>query len=398
MSKALKKEGFSIWGLLLAIFVFLAPLESFLIIQTGSLLKFYTIACIYLFGAKILVKGKIKKLTSAQVCLVFFITIIALSAFWSPHMSRGVDILFSMGLQVVFLFVAVQVDYNQAEKKSLLMVYVLSSVILSFLVFANADMILAEGGRATAAVPDGSNIDPNNIAAYLVGGFAVLINIDTRSKLLKIGKLVLQILFIVATFMTVSRGAFVALIVIILYNAFNKGKLRRTIFFVLTMLLLFGVVYALSQYIFGDNNPVLLLMQRFSEDESGSGRLQLWEVSFNEIVKRPILGYGLGESPYVIGRKLIADIGSHNTFVTIWFEAGIFALISFILMLILLFKERRKDVFDYSVYGMLLSALTSSFFIDSYNKKILWLPVMLCMIASVSNRHQRLAGNNQARN
>lgn len=400
MIKAIKKREITIWGVLLFIFVFLSPLESFLIRQTGSILKFYTVACIVLFSLKILITGKVKRPIPAQVSLFLFVFITGLSSFWSPHMSRGVDILLSMGLQVLFLFVAVQVDYNQSEKKSLLMVYVLSSVVLSFLVFANAEMLLAEGGRATASVPAGSNIDPNNIATYIVCGFALLLNMDTSKKQFgfrKPVKAVLQIVFLIAIFMTVSRGAFVATFAVIIYNAFNKGKLKRTILFIITILVVFVAVYALSQYIFGSNNPMLLLANRFLEDEGGSGRVELWQISLNAIEKKPFFGWGLGESPYIIGREQIKNIGSHNTFLTIWFESGIFALLSFILTMIFLFKANRKEKFDCGVYGMLVGSLTASLFIDTYNKKILWLPVMLCMIASISNRHQRLAGHNQTR-
>jgi len=384
MSNALKKEKSSIWGLLLAAFVFLSPLESFLIKQAGSLLKYYTIACVCLFAIRIFVKGKIKKPTPAQSCMLVFIAITALSVFWSPHSSRGVDILLSIALQIIFIFLALQVDFNQYEKNSFLMLYIFSTLILSVLVFLNAEMILSEGGRATASVPAGSDIDPNNIAAYIVGGFTILLSFETKTKFAKMAKFALQAIFLTATIMTISRGAIVAVFAVLLYNAFNKGKLRRTVFFIITMVVLFLVVYVVSEVLFGGSNPVILLINRFLEDEGGSGRLELWKIASKSIAEKPILGYGLGESPYVIGRKHMENIGTHNTFLTIWFESGIFALLAFVLMIVFLFKNRKKDRFNYSVYGMLLSSMASSFFIDTYNKKILWLPVMLCMIATTS--------------
>ena len=43
MIREIRKKEISIWGFLLAMFVFLAPLESFLINQAvGSLIKLYT--------------------------------------------------------------------------------------------------------------------------------------------------------------------------------------------------------------------------------------------------------------------------------------------------------------------------------------------------------------------
>ena len=391
MIKAIKKREITLWGFLVFMFVFLSPLESFLIEQTGSLLKIYTIVCIVLFSVKILMMGKVKRLIPAQTSLLLFVFITGLSVFWSPHMSRGMDILFSIGLQVVFIMVVSQINYTETETHGFLQGYILSTIVLSLLVFANAEMLLAEGGRATASVPAGSDIDPNNIAAYIVGGFAVLLNVDTSKKQFgfeKPAKVVLQIVFLIAIFMTISRGAFVAVFAVIMYNAFSKGKLKRTIFFIVTIIIVFAVVYGLSQYIFGSNNPMLLLINRFLEDESGSGRLRLWEISIDAIVNKPILGYGLGESPYIIGKKQLNNIGSHNTFITIWFESGIFALISFITIIVSLWKTKKTSRFDLSSYGFLLGALTISFFIDTYNKKILWLPILLCVLATMSNRQK----------
>ena len=213
---------------------------------------------------------------------------------WSGHMNRGWDLLLSMGLQIIFIMVASQIDYTDFEKQILLNIYVASTLIVSFMVFLNAEMLMM-GERATASVPAGSNIDPNNIAAYIVGGFAILLNMDFPSKrkiLYRNIKFVLQIVFLIAIFMTVSRGAVVALLLIIVYNMVNKGKVKRAVFFLVTIAIIFFVVYYLGQYLFGSNNPVNLLIERFVSDEGGSGRVKLWEISLDAISRKPVLGYG----------------------------------------------------------------------------------------------------------
>lgn len=398
MIKAIRKREISIWGLLLAGFVFLSPLEPFLNTSTaGSLVKFYALGCIALFSVKTFMLGRIKKPLPVQILLALFLFMMVMSIGWSGHVNRGLDLLMAMGLQVVFILIVSQIDYTDTEKQVFLNIYILSSLVLCALVFLNAEKLMM-GERGSASVPEGSDIDPNNIGAYIVAGFAALLNIDAnikRKSISKCFKLAFQVVYVIAIFMTVSRGAVVALLLIIVYNMVNKGKVKRAVFFLVTIAIIFFVVYYLGQYLFGSYNPVNLLIERFVTDEGGSGRIDLWRISFKAILEKPFFGYGLGESPYIIGRTNAENIGSHNTFITIWFEAGIFAFIVFVSMLISLWRSNKKTMYDISVYSMLLGALTTSFFIDTYNKKILWLPILLCTIGALSNRHKRIMRKNR---
>jgi len=96
-----------------------------------------------------------------------------------------------------------------------------------------------------------------------------------------------------------------------------------------------GVIYFLLPYLYeaflatitrflGSSN---LIAQFFLSDKTSSSlstnildRQQVWEYAFEKISQRPLTGYGLGTEQAVMGAR------SHNAFLSLIFEAGIFYL------------------------------------------------------------------------
>lgn len=374
----LKKREISFWGALVIIYVLLAPLEAFLIGQAGSVLKYYAVGCIVLFVFKIIHRTKIIIYSLAQASLFVFLLIVFFSAFMSPYAARGMDVAQSIGLQVLFILTATQIDYSENEKNVLLFAYAVGCLILSGFVFANIEQVTQEGLRASASTSQGA-IDPNNVAAYLVSAVAVLQRFEFNNKLLEKGKYVGEVILVIAALMTASRGAAVALLIIVVYYVLTQDTIKNSIKkIVLVLLILIAVVY-LCNYIFESNNPINILIERFVSDTTGgSSRTQLWHNAIIAIGKNPVFGYGMGSSPYIISQ---GNLGSHNTFLTIWLETGVIGFIVLLFFYYFCWENRNSEPYAKAVFDMLLITAVTSFFFDAYNKKIFWIPILLCMIS-----------------
>ena len=379
----------SFFGGLIIIFAFLSPLEAFLTGQAGSLLKFYAIGCIGLFSIQILLRGFIRINTPSQIILFLLLTIMFLSVFWSSQMVRGIDYIQAIGLQIVFILMTTQIDYTAHDKECILIGYVLGCVILGGFVLSNIGQVATKGGRVSASTIEGV-LDPNNVAAYLVAAVAVLLSYKFEKKTWSMIKLLFELILIIAILMTASRGAFLSLILFVLYDSLMQKNIRDTSKKILIIVSVTCIIVWLTNKIFGDNNPISFLIHRFTSDTMGSSRLFLWESALNAIIKKPLWGYGIGSSAYIVSA---GNLGSHNTYLTIWLESGIVAITLLITFYISVWKHKLKGNFNSAVFGALFVSLVTSFFFDAYNKKIFWLPILLCMI-SITSRDKSTKNTN----
>ena len=256
-------------------------------------------------------------------------------------------------------------------------------MILSGFVLVNIDQISRGGGRVSVATASEA-LDPNNVSAYLVSAVAILQKYRFLNRFLERIKLFCTVIFIIATLMTASRGAAIALLIFVLYNAMSQSNLKSTIKNILVIAIITIIVIQFSNYIFENNNPIDFLIYRFTSDSSGgSYRLLLWNNAIKAIGRRPIWGYGLGSSPYIVSW---GTLGPHNTYLTIWLESGSIALGLLLAFYILFWKHKRQENFDMAVFGMLIITSVTSFFFDTYNKKIFWIPILLCMVSLTSRK------------
>lgn len=377
----LQKSEISFWGVAVIIYVLLSPLEVFLIGQAGSILKYYALGCIILFVIKIIHRTKIRLFSVAQASLFLFFIIAFFTAFMSPYSARGMDVAQSIGLQVIFILTATQIDYTEKEKTFFLLAYIMGCLILSGFVFSNIDL-LKEGLRASASTSQ-TTVDPNNVAAFLVSAVALLQRFKFQNPLIEGGKYIGEVVLVIATLMTASRGAVVALLIIVLYYILSQENVKSSIKKMFLIMFILYIVICISNHIFGSNSPIDILINRFVNDTTGgSYRLQLWSNAIEAIGDKPFWGYGLGASPYIVSS---GNLGSHNTFFTIWLEMGILGLIFLLTFYFACWKNRKENSFDKAVFDMLLITIVTSSFFDAYNKKIFWIPILLCMI-SIANQ------------
>jgi O-antigen ligase len=127
------------------------------------------------------------------------------------------------------------------------------------------------------------------------------------------------------------------------------------------MLLASSLFLSISQFNVKDKTDNTLTLKRLKsisdiEETSNKGRLFIWAKSVESIIKRPILGVGMGNFPVILEQDIVlqkAGSTAHNVYLNSGAEMGIFGLILNILIFYeilrrcyLHFKEKEKNNYN----------------------------------------------------
>lgn len=199
------------------------------------------------------------------------------------------------------------------------------------------------------------NENPNYLALYLapiaVLGFGKFVQLV---KLNKLGKLVPRIacsLLLATCYFTAlavsgSRGALLAVaagILFVLFFTFRK-KIIRVILIVLFLIGVITTVYAFR--------PIPNALNRAGQ--SSNIRALVWQVSWEMVKEKPILGYGLANFQNAFTQRMdgvpnfneyISPMARypHNLYLALWLETGIIGLISLMGLIGLIFLVFRQN-------------------------------------------------------
>lgn len=187
----------------------------------------------------------------------------------------------------------------------------------------------------------------NVIAAYLVPIFFLYLFNYKRGRILN---LVLITLFIAAILLTKSRGGVsVLLLTFIVYLVFFKFKLN--LFYVIT---LFVLLYIIISYLF-EIPEVKLFMLGFSADSTSfdanslsSNRLEIYAEEFQRFLAHPLFGNGM------VFNSQTSHTGSHNFFIELLVQSGIFGTISYIIPICIVLKHAIQFKSSPHVMGWIL--------------------------------------------
>lgn len=383
MIRKIKIKKVSLISVLISIFLFLSPIESFLSSQVGTLLKYYQLFCICIFFIFILYKKKKIKLFNVGKYLCIFLVLLCFAFLRTAYIDRGLNTLQSIGLQILFIILAMQFDYSKSDQTAMIVSYIIGCIVLAIIFFQSGQLVGNYDNRYSVAVDSETVLDPNNIAGLLSIANVYLFFIRTNKKYLNILKYILICILTVAVLMTASRGAILALLIALCYGLLIQNDWKKAIFLIITSIFIYISIYFINIY-FLDNNFIEVIIERFVNDSGGSNRVEIWNSAFKAVLDSPIFGYGIGSSPYIIYKYYGVLIGSHNTIITILLEGGIILASSLIIIFVSIFKNRKNMLFDICVCGGEVASIVCSCFIDSYNKKIFWLPILICCISLCS--------------
>jgi putative inorganic carbon (HCO3(-)) transporter len=245
--------------------------------------------------------------------------------------------------------------------------------------------VFYEDSTRGSIILGGRQGDPNFFAAALLLpvslAFGRLISCRDWPRRLILSGTVLVIGL--GVFVTMSRGAFVALAAMMLVYLFRLRANWRVLLPIAVVLVL---VAAVPQ----------LLFSRLEESTvtSGTGRVDIWIVGLSAFWHHPFLGVGLNNFPaafdaYVGSAPIFRGFhrAAHNTFLSILVESGTVGLLLFVWALWFELRsvwqaskqQRTVDLLPY--FAALCAVLVSGFFLDMVWSKTFWLVAILLTVA-----------------
>ena len=321
------------------------------------------------------------KIEDYQIFFILWLFFKMLSISWSDN--SEIDIIYSHFLSQIgmtaFLIVMTIVNFEEQFVKKIvdLMLFTSSSLGLLGIFFSHAYLGISESRQVLTLF--GEQIDPNNLAALYLVGFAIaLFNVVINNKF-KVYNYAFLVIDFYAICLTASREALIATMIIIVFTVglfiVSRRKSYKEIIIIIAGTIIIGIsCIVLIQYL-----PQEVFERLFSFDTyaGGSNRDVLWATSINAFYEQPLFGWGWGGFNT---ENAGLDVGFHNTYLTMLCDIGIIGTALFIIPIISIFYRAVKRKNALAVL-LLIACIIPSFFIDAINKRFFWngiiLPLML---------------------
>lgn len=134
-------------------------------------------------------------------------------------------------------------------------------------------------------------------------------------------------IFLFTSFIVSSRAAMMCIILICLLSIFLKIKENKKSMVFVFLIIFFNLIY-FYQNIFMFFSKIFMLDDQYRGADSGlSGRSDRWEIAFQYISEKPILGYGLKTGESLLG------FTTDNGYISVLLELGIVGFLIYICML-----------------------------------------------------------------
>lgn len=380
------------WGLLGL--VFFLPFDRIPSIDLG----FMNLKINQIFGGMVLLGWFLNILYSRRKLqhnilvwpIVIFLAIALISIFFSGYIPRSVLVFIFIAFTLSLVFpVADLIDSREKLEKIIQIIFLSAGVVGIFAIWQFlgdlAGLPIALTGlkegytKLVFAFPrvQAFSNEPLYLAAFLFLPIGLLTSymIDRINLLKKIQMIGLLVILILVFILTVARGAYIGAAVMILYFIIFRFKRIITPANLITGLLIILIVAGGFYYFISKAEPQALdqfisrvKLEDISTSESGAGRLQTYQKAIDYWQESPIIGIGVGN--YAMHSKNYPspdDITDwdivNNEYLEILCEMGILGMISFIIILIILFW--REKVAYYATHDKFLRAtllgLTAAF-------------------------------------
>lgn len=193
-------------------------------------------------------------------------------------------------------------------------------------------------------------VNPNGLGFVIVTVVPYLYYLawQSSSKLLKLIFLGISPLLIYALVLTMSRGAFLALLVVI-WMIFKESK-NKLLFSGLAIIGMIAVWSNLSDD--HKDRYMSLISSDARQSASVEGRLHGMIKEFGVALERPIIGHGLGTSSEA---KTHAGVGwkiSHNLYAEVLIEIGGFGMVIFFLFLKSIYNKFKENIEKIQLYNL----------------------------------------------
>jgi O-antigen ligase len=327
--------------------------------------------------------------------IVAFLAWATLTAVWAPSSAAALGAVARYGLNGLFFLIVLGAVRTRRD-----VTYVVSAFLVGAAFSAAYGIAVPSAsttGEADLQRVTGTIGDPNEFAAVLVAalplGVALAAAREWPRSVRALG-IATAGLSVAGVLLSVSRGGFISLLVVLVAGAALAGRWRAKALFVVPLVILAGVGYLLA-------NPAALT--RVTESNGGTGRTDLWQVGWRMVRDRPVLGVGAGNfadasiryllQPGRLERSdLIADTPkvAHNTYLAILAELGLVGATMFVALAGVaiasgvratrMFARQRDGPMEMLTRGWLTAMaglLTADAFLSAEFSKQLWLLLAL---------------------
>ncbi len=365
-------------------FVFTLSVFQFYIIKvSGSYISLYMISVLLLFP---LVLMRLNYLRWAPIfTLALLICIQLVSLLWSPDISMGIKQIISEIFYLIIFFTAFKITLFyplyilKIFKFIFLVLFIPGVLVVIFQIYPDIEDGFLQGIAKLFINPNklegllGGDAPNNVIDVNKAGGFFVNGNVAAAyfgiSGFISLGlwKAYGDKVFIIFAFFmfafAVSTGSKAGIIFIVIFSGFlaiKNGGLITGIFLPPLFLVLLSIIY-LSDY-FNIISDGLM--------ESLRSRLSIWGYILDVLPENIFLGLGFGGwklsfDNYAISVGIDERFPPHNTFIYLWSQSGIFAvLITFYYFYALIrFAKRLLSVNSHELRGLGISVLIPTLWI-----------------------------------
>lgn len=265
------------------------------------------------FGMPILYAILVKRITFLVIFLAIGLSYFLVSGI---QFFRGVESeYFAYFIKFLIIVVLGGEIVKNTSKKELLWILMIgaSSIVLNAVFFSN------DYGRYS-----GFYIDPNVAGFICISGYGLTYGLD-RGKL----KLLGQFLFTFAGFLTFSRTFILLwLLVNLISLKLNPKniKILLTGAAVIILLISFSAVLRLNTTRFNQLKALVSNEKVSTQELNEDSRTDTWAAFYPYVIDKPIFGNGFG----AFQGGGVHRIGSHNSYLLIIGEAGIFAFLIFV--------------------------------------------------------------------
>ena len=350
---------------------------------------FYFFAVAIIVGLYIIIKKRVKIPTNyTLIASVLFAVYLGISSLINGgNVERGYLITYLLIVLLIFVLEVGRLGKN--HRSYIYAGYIGGAVIIALLqIIFKTRFYELESTRITIKVLSNDKIDPNYLAAFMIGPFflSLCLMLKTRSFLRRLLLAIAALLVVIGIVFSGSRGAIVAIavgiLVSLLFGLKKKIKLRYIILIVAalitTVILAFVFIPAETfERFFGAN---------YLADGSNMRRITLWGNALTAIRENPIFGYGARNTSLIIGDVVGDYEPAHNTFFDIWLQTGIFGVLFFIIIFARAFSNRSLII-----KGLCIATAVSGFFIAAESCLFFWMNFLLAIYFVPNIKKPRLA-------
>ncbi|MFZ5982448.1 MAG: O-antigen ligase family protein [Patescibacteria group bacterium] len=244
-------------------------------------------------------------------------------------------------LSIFLIFASAYLIVKKENNAKTVLYAIIFSSLIPF-IFASFQLITGSGVGGSEGIESrlfGTFSHPNPFASFVLIVVSVALFLFLKENRYQI-KWILGILFfggIIILEQTYARGAWLAFLIFLLILTYKKS-FRLLIGICLASILLFFFSSSIQNRVQDVYNP--------PADSSVRWRFKQWERMYGAFIKKPLTGYGIGTETVVHEREFGPNAGNqytHNDFLRIALETGVFGFTAYSLLLLFTFIELIKN-------------------------------------------------------